>query len=614
MCGIVGYIGKNLSRRVVMEGLSRLEYRGYDSAGFACLNPLDNRFLYAKSAGRLPNLIRQLDQHPIDGHLGIGHTRWSTHGIASSENAHPHFDCQKTISVVHNGIIENHHELRNKLKNEGHIFHSQTDTEVVAHLLESLLVTHCTLKAALLDLLKNIDGAYALVLVLQEYPDQIIVVRKRSPLCIGIGENEMVISSDPLAFAGKTKTVFFMPDESFALVKQDAIEAYDFVGKTIALQTQELALDWDNQEKKGHEHYMLKEIYEQKNAIYSTVSFLRSISNRIGDHIGLSREQIKNLDKLTLIGCGTSWHAARIAQFFFEHICLIPTRVSLASEFRYMSFFAERNSAHIFISQSGETADTLESLRLVNTMDLPTIALTNVPSSTLVREADGFLLTQAGQEIAVASTKAFSTQMVALYWLAHRLAFEKGIVSSAQLETAEEDMLVAAEVLENCIENYKREIVQSLGKYYAQFKKAIFLGRHISYPFALEAALKLKEISYIFAQCYPAGELKHGPLALVDNQTPVFIFSHQDPIIYQKLLSNAQEIKAREGHLVVFAWEGQHELIQIANQAFIIPHVKPLLGPLAMTGLMQMFVYQIAKELGCPIDKPRNLAKSVTVE
>ena len=614
MCGIVGYIGKNLSRAFVMEGLGRLEYRGYDSAGFACLNSADSRFLYAKAPGQLPNLAKQLEQHPIDGHIGIGHTRWSTHGVASQENAHPQFDCQKTISIVHNGIIENHHELRHKLEAQGHIFHSQTDTETVAHLFESLLAAHQTFKYAIIDLVSQIEGAYAFVILAQDFPDQMVLVRKRSPLCIGVGDNEMFVASDPMAFAGKTNKVIFLPDESFAIVKKDAIELYDFLGKSIALPIQELQLDWGNQEKKGHEHHMLKEIYDQKNAIYSTVTFLRTIEHRIWDHIGISKEQAKNLDRLTLIGCGTSWHAARIAQFFFEQICMMPTRVHLASEFRYMSFFSEKNSAYIFISQSGETADTLEAMRLINAMDLPTIALTNVPSSTMVREADGFVLTQAGQEIAVASTKAFSTQIAALYWLAHRLALEKEIITPAQMETAQEDLLVVAEVLENCIENYKRDIIQKWGKFYAQFKRAIFLGRHISYPFALEASLKLKEISYIFAQCYPAGELKHGPLALVDAQTPVFLFSHEDPLIYQKLLSNAQEVKARNGHLVVFAIEGQDALIALADLAFIIPRVKPLLTPLAMTGLMQFFVYQIAKELDCPIDKPRNLAKSVTVE
>lgn len=614
MCGIVGYIGKNYSRAFVLEGLSRLEYRGYDSAGYTCLTSNDHRFLYTKATGRLSNLVRQLNQHPIDGHVGMGHTRWSTHGIASEENAHPQFDCEKRIAIVHNGIVENHHDLRKKLQTAGHIFHSQTDTETVAHLLESLLVSHQTFKAALIDLVSQIEGAYAFSILLQDFPDLMVLVRKRSPLCVGIGDNEMFVASDPMAFAGKTKKVLFLPDESFALVKKDTIELYNFSGKALSLTMQEVTVNWDDYEKKGHEHYMLKEIYDQKNAIYSTVAFLRSMSNRIWDHLGLTKQQIKNLDHLTLIGCGTSWHAARIAQFYFEQICQIPTRVHLSSEFRYMSFFPEKNAAYIFISQSGETADTLEAMRLVNSLDLPTIALTNVPSSTMVREADGFLLTQAGQEIAVASTKAFSTQIAALYWLAHRMALEKGIINEHKMETAQEDLLVAAEVLENSIENYKHEIVNKLAKFYSQYKKAIFLGRHISYPFALEASLKLKEISYIFAQCYPAGELKHGPLALVDPQTPVFIFSHEDPLIYQKLVSNAQEVKARQGHLVIFALEGQTELIALADKAFILPRVKSLLTPLAMTGLMQFLVYQIAKELDRAIDKPRNLAKSVTVE
>lgn len=614
MCGIVGYIGKNYSRAVVMDGLARLEYRGYDSAGFACLNPGDNRFDYAKSPGRLINLQKQFEQSPIDGHLGIGHTRWSTHGSSSLENAHPQFDCQKTISIVHNGIIENHHEIKEQLTQAGHIFHSQTDTEVIAHLFESFLQTHQTFKGALIDLVNELQGAYAFVAILQDYPDQMVLVRKRSPLCIGIGDNEMFIASDPRAFVDKTKKILFLPDDSFALVKRDRIELYSFAGKPLPLAVQELSLTWHENEKEGYEHYMLKEIYDQKNVIYATVIFLRSISLQIWDHIGLSKDQAKQLDKLSLTGCGTSWHAARLAQFFFEQVCLLQTKVNLASEFRYMSFFSEKNSAHIFISQSGETADTLEALRLVNGMDLPTIALTNVPSSTMVREADGFLLTQAGQEIAVASTKAFAAQVTALYWLAHRLALEKRIINTAQMEVAEEELLVAAEVLENSIENYKHEIVNHLAKFYSQFKKAIFLGRHISYPFALEAALKLKEISYIFAQCYPAGELKHGPLALVDAQTPVFIFSHTDPMIYQKLVANAQEVKARSGHILAFAFEGQHELIALADHAFVFPKVKPLLAPLAMMGLMQFFIYQIALELDCPIDKPRNLAKSITVE
>lgn len=614
MCSVVGYIGTAFSRRFVLEGLTRLEYRGYDSAGFACLNPSDNRLVYAKAAGRLKNLIEKCDLSPLDGHLSIGHTRWSTHGNSSEDNAHPHFDCEKKISLVHNGIIENHHELKNELRDAGHVFHSTTDSEIIAHLFEAYLVAHKTFKAAVIDLVNRLEGAYAFISIMEEFPDRMLLVRRRSPLCIGIGDDEMFIASDLLAFAGKTKKVLFLPDESFAIVKKDMIELYDFSGKPLPLNVQEVEVTWDDQEKGGHEHFMLKEIYEQKTAIGKTVNFLHSLGDQVWDHLGLSVQQVKDLQSITLIGCGTSWHAARIAEYFFEQICLMPSRVVLASEFRYRHFFPDMNGVYVAISQSGETADTLEALRLVNSLNLPTAAVTNVASSTMVREAGGFLLTQAGAEVAVASTKAFSTQVSALYWLAHRIALEKGIIDAQALDHAEKDLLIAAEVLENSIENYKIKIIQELAPYYAQFTRSIFLGRHVSYPFAMEAALKLKEISYVFAQCYPAGELKHGPLALVDEKTPIFLFSHQNPVIYQKLVANAQEVKARGGHLIAFVFEGQHELEALADCAFVVPRVNPLLGPLSMTGLMQFLVYQIAKELKCPIDKPRNLAKSVTVE
>ncbi|BDC34806.1 glutamine--fructose-6-phosphate aminotransferase [Candidatus Dependentiae bacterium Noda2021] len=614
MCSVIGYVGKNMSRPFVMEGLSRLEYRGYDSAGFACLSPQDNQMLYAKAIGRLENLTEQFNQHPIDGFLGIGHTRWSTHGVPSAENAHPQFDCQKTISIVHNGIIENHHELREQLQDVGHVFHSQTDTETIAHLFESLLISHNTFKSAVIDLVNHLDGAYAFLALAQQRSDTMVVVRRRSPLCIGIGDAEMFVASDVLAFADKTNKVIFLPDESFALVKKDIIELYDFTGKPLVPQVQEVQVNWHNSQKQGFEHYMLKEIYEQKNAIYSTVKFLQALDETIFDHLGLSLEELKNVERIHLLGCGTSWHAGLIAKFFFEQICLIPTTVHLASEFRYNHFFAEPNALYILISQSGETADTLEALRLINSMNAKTIALTNVASSTMVREAEGFLLTQAGHEIAVASTKAFSTQVAALYWFAHFMAYAKHIINHQQLIAAQDDLLIAAELLENSIENYKTVIAQELAPRYACSKKAIFLGRHVSYPIAQEAALKLKEISYIFAQTYPAGELKHGPLALIDNETPVFLFSHIDPLIYQKLVANAQEVKARGGHIILFAFEGQRELIALADTVFLFPKIKPLLGPLAMTGVIQFFVYHIAKELDRPIDKPRNLAKSVTVE
>lgn len=614
MCSVVGYIGKGQCRAYVMEGLARLEYRGYDSAGFACLRSQDNQLMYAKSQGGIANLLKNFEQSPIDGHIGMGHTRWSTHGIASTENAHPHFDCHKTLSVVHNGIIENYHDLKEKLLAEGHVFISQTDTETIAHLFEALLRTHKTLKAAVLALVGQLQGAYAFSCLQQAYPDTMLIVRKRSPLCIGIGDDEMFVSSDALAFAGRTNKVIYLPDESFAFVKRGNIELYSFSGKELPLDIQIVDIMWSNDGKQGYEHFMLKEIYEQKKVIHDTIYKCRALGASLWKQLGITSTYAKDLTSINFIGCGTSWHAARIAEFFFESIAQIPARAYIASEFRYRPFFPEKKSITLAISQSGETADTLESIRFANTFKTPTAALTNVPSSTMVREAQGFMLTYAGPEVAVASTKAFSAQVAALYWLAHRVALEKKYITSHEMELAESELFIVAEILENSIEVYKRTIIQKLAPYYAQFKQMIFLGRHISLPFAQEAALKLKEISYIFADCYPAGELKHGPLALIDAHTPLFLFSSLDPIIYQKLLANAQEVKARSGHLVIFAFEGQKELLELADCAFVLPVVNPLLAPLAMTGLMQFFIYQIAQVLQRPIDKPRNLAKSVTVE
>lgn len=614
MCSVIGYIGKALSRKFVLEGLSRLEYRGYDSAGFACIDSMTDRLLYAKVAGGLSSLQKTIDDNPINGFLGIGHTRWSTHGFASSENAHPHFNCDKTIAVMHNGIIENHAELRKILyASKMHSFHSQTDTEVINHLLEELLKQYDDFVDVLVALVHKLEGAYAVVSLMQSYSDRLVIIRKKSPLCIGIGQGEMFVASDPIAFGDKTKKVVFLPDESFAFVYQDTIQLYNFKGQEVEVIIQTLDLAFDAQEKGAHEHFMLKEIYEQKNAIIDTFESLETITD-ITKHLNFSNDYFQELETVNLIGCGSSWHAAKIAQFFFESIVKIPARIHLASEFRYMSFFPQQKSIYIGISQSGETADTLEAVNLINEIGLFTIAITNSLGSSLVRETQGYLLTRAGREIAVASTKAFTTQLITLYWFAHKIALEKGMIQQCMLEKMKKDIIYCATVLEETIEKYKDVIVQKYSIEFVQNRKVIFLGRHITYPFALEATLKLNEIAYIFAQCYPAGELKHGPLALIEQDIPVFVFSHQDPLIYKKLLSNVQEVKARRAKIIAFAFEGQSELEELADIYFSFPEVDPLLGPLIMTGLMQFFVYTIAKQLGYPIDKPRNLAKSVTVE
>lgn len=614
-CSIVGYVGNRPCKDFIIEGLSRLEYRGYDSAGIAYLDADGNSLICTRAAGKLQNLKAKaaLDSH--DGCIGIGHTRWATHGAATECNAHPHIDTFNTLAVVHNGIIENYLALKEELLKQGCLFRSDTDTEVIAHLLSSKLNgKQDNLLEALVDVGYSLQGSFAFVALLSQVPDTLVIMRRGSPACIGIGERENYVSSDFLALAGKVNKVVFMPENSIAIVSGNKLELFDSRGEPLELNIEEIAVDPQIYEKFEHEHYMLKEIYEQKMVIGNLIDHCRKLGDNIWKQLGMSSAEAKRIRRINLIGCGTSWHAARIAQFYFEKCCQIPTYIHLASEFRYMPLFTEEGTLTIAVSQSGETADTLEAVRLINKKEEPVISITNVPTSSIVRETRGFLSLEAGPEIAVASTKAFTAQVSLLYWFAHRLALEKGMIGAGELHEAEENLLQAAKVLEETIDRYKMTIISKYAKRYAASQRFIFLGRHIGYPFAMEAALKLKEISYIFAQGYPAGELKHGSIALIDEETPVMLFSHLDPELYKKLLSNAQEVKARKGHLIAVAFEGQDELIGLADEAFAIPAISPLLEPLAMAGLVQFFAYQVAKELGCDIDKPRNLAKAVTVE
>ncbi len=638
MCGIVGYIGKSHCKDLVLGGMQRLEYRGYDSAGFVFVNEKAACLSYLKRTGTVANLAKELSVFDEDGFSGIGHTRWATHGVVNEANAHPHFNCKGNIALVHNGIIEEHESLRNELIAQGHKFLSKTDSEVLVHYFSSLFDIYKSVKKATIELVKKIKGAYSIVVLIEELPDQLLVIRHNSPLVLGRQKKGFFVASDVIAFSDKVDEFAFMPEDSIAVINKNSIQLLDFSGKSLLPVWQESNLAFVDVSKDGFEHFMLKEIYEQKKVIDKIVNFYRLVGtdsklsasddlgnalkyqldieyqDRIWQQLGLSLKTVKNLKKINLIAAGTSWHACKIGQFFFESISNIQTSVYLASEFCYMPFFKEKDSIFIFLSQSGETADTLQALRLVKSHNVPTVVITNVPSSTMVQESSGFLPMQAGPEISVASTKAFSAQQSILFILANRIALELEKITLQEMKSAEEDLFMVSQVLEMAIENYKWEISNGLAEKYSAYDKYIFLGRHISYPMAMEAALKLKEISYIFAQSYPAGELKHGPIALIDETTPVVLFSALDEIIYKKLLSNAQEVKARSGHLVVFAFEGQNELIGLADYAFVLPKVNPLLAPLACTGVMQFFVYEITKRLGRPIDKPRNLAKSVTVE
>lgn len=614
MCCVIGYIGSKPSRSLVIDGLARLEYRGYDSAGFACLNDGNGKIQVVKAVGGVDCLVRQCSEQPIDGFLGVGHTRWSTHGVVSIENAHPHTDCHAGVAVAHNGIIENFIELRTQLQTSGHLFKTGTDTEVIAHVLEQELAATSNLNQVIQQTVNRFEGAYAFVALLQSHPDVLVAVRRRSPLCIGISDEGAFIASDQIAFAGKAREVAFLPDGSYALVYKDRFEVYDFSGKRLTLAVEPLTLAWEQGGKQGYEHFMLKEIYEQKRVIFDTVKAMRTSGHLLDVQLGVSYEYLRDVEHIVLVGCGTSWHAAHVAKFFFEGLCNIPVTVGLASEFKHREIFLPSKSLCIAISQSGETADTLEVVRLLTARGVPTVALTNVASSTMVRESQGFLLMHAGQEIAVASTKSFTAQLASLFLLAHMIAQQKGLVSAGEAVAAQEELLIAAEVMEKTMETYKDSIENVIAPRYAHAPHTLFLGRHLAHVLAQEAALKLKEIAYIFSEAYPAGELKHGPIALVEKGLPVFVFSVLDPIIYKKLVSNAQEVKTRGGNIIAFAFAGQDELISIADTVFVFSPVHPLLAPLAMVGVMQLLVYRIACELKRPIDKPRNLAKSVTVE
>lgn len=610
MCGIVGYVGKEPSKAFLLEGLAQLEYRGYDSMGVACFRSDTATFMSAKVIGGIEVLKEATAPWQTIGSCGISHSRWATHGQVTQENAHPHFDCQETIALVHNGIIENYQELKSQLT--GHTFRSETDSEVVAHYFEQILQQKNNLHDAVVELAHRLKGAFALVIMVQRAPGLLIALRKKSPLCIGHATDAYFVASDPQAFIEHTSTVTFLKDESFAFIQNSALACYNFHGDAQDVIIETVDKDRYSASKQHFSHYMIKEIHEQKRVIYDTIAAQRLLTDHeFLKNMHITHEELKHLREIELIGCGTSTHAAAVAQHFLTELLQIPVWVHTASEYRFKHFFSQPDKLSIFLSQSGETADTLEALREAKRHQGKTLAITNVPTSTITREADGVLLMQAQREISVASTKCFTAQIALLYVWAVRCAVLKGAAIS--LEKEYYNLMLTADALELALEEYK-PIIKQAAVWYAAQPAFIFLGRNISYSFALEAALKLKEIAYKFVDCYPAGELKHGHIALIEENFPVFIFSVLDEHIYTKLVSNAQEVKARKGHVTVFAFEGQHELIQLADQAFIFKRSDAACHQLVMTGVMQYLMFEIAHVLGRSIDKPRNLAKSVTVE
>jgi len=615
MCGIVGYVGSKPLLPVLMEGLRKLEYRGYDSAGVAVVQ--NGELFIRRSAGKLSNLDSVLEKDPIQGQFGIGHTRWATHGRPTEENAHPHRDCRGRIVVVHNGIIENYLELKRELTAEGHSFITETDTEIVAHLVEREWRDD-GLEAAVRRALKQLRGLFALVLISADEPDTIVTVRNGPPVVVGLGDDEYFIASDIPAILNHTRNVVFLDDREIAVITRSGVVFSDFEGTRHEKTPQHVTWDPVMAEKAGYPHFMLKEIYEQPWAVRETVLGRTSAeAGRVYLHeMGLDETALKEIDRVIILACGTSWHAGLVGKFLIEELARVPVEVDYSSEFRYRRPIIDNRTLAVVITQSGETADTLGALRESKRLGARSIAICNVVGSMATREADGTVYTHAGPEIGVASTKAFTCQLVALHLLAVALGQARGSLDPDKAR----DLIHGLEQLPVGIEQALRtdEQIKELSQRVHEHRDFLYLGRGINYPIALEGALKLKEISYIHAEGYPAGEMKHGPIALIDEDLPVVAVAADDGV-FEKALGNIQEAKARGARMIVVtsaskvaAFEG---LLDPARDVILsVPDAHPLLMPVLMVVPLQLLAYHVAICRGADVDQPRNLAKSVTVE
>ncbi len=613
MCGIVGYIGNRGVIPVLLEGLRRLEYRGYDSAGVVFLEKGEIKVM--KTKGRIFDLEEKIFKFPPSEAVspGLGHTRWATHGEPSEENAHPHIDCSSKLALVHNGIIENYQALKNMLVEKGHRFVSATDTEVIVHLVEEKLKETGDIKKAFFKALKELKGAYAVGLISSENPDFILVARNQSPVVIGIGDGENFLASDIPALLPFTNKVLFLNDGEVAVLYRDGVELFNLEGEK--LEREAVLISWNiaDAEKGGHSHFMIKEICEQPDAIKHTLLGRIDLDKKKIDfgREGVTEELFKKTEKIFIVACGTSYHAGLVAKYLFEKNLGMPVEVDLASEFRYRDPLVDEGSLFIAVSQSGETADTLASLRLAKEKGATILSICNVLGSTIARESDIVLYTQAGPEISVASTKAFTTQVTIFILLSlylKQLFFKKGE------EEKIEGLIKMPVILEKFIEKVRPEIKEIAKKWY-HIKNCLYLGRNILYPIAMEGALKLKEIAYVHAEGYAAGEMKHGPIALIEEDVPAIIVAAKETgIIYEKTLSNAEEVKSRRGPVISFITEGSEEFKKISDDYVEIPLTFWDLLPIFYVVPLQLLAYEIAVLRGCDVDKPRNLAKSVTVE
>ena len=617
MCGIVGYIGTRKAVPIILDGLKRLEYRGYDSAGIAVMDG-ESGLAIRRASGKLRNLEDAVRSNPLDGPYGIGHTRWATHGRPTEENAHPHRDCKGDIVVVHNGIVENYLTLKRQLQAEGHHFVTETDTEVIAHLIEK----HFTgrLEDAVRAAVAELTGVFALAIISRSDRDKIVAVRSGPPVVIGLGEKEYFVASDVPAILSHTRDMFFLSDGDLAVLTAEGVHLTDFGGKAIKRQVSHILWDPIMAEKGGYKHFMLKEIFEQPRAVRDTM--LGRVGQESGriflDEMSISAKEFRDFHSVRIIACGTSWHAALAGKFMIERLARIPVEVDYGSEFRYRNPIVDQHTLTVVISQSGETADTLAAQREAKQKGSKTLAICNVVGSMITREAAGSLMTHAGPEIGVASTKAFTCQLTALFILAMYLAEVRERISAEQARTLVQELLRIPGKLEAVLsyDNIYDDMVKRLFR----ASDFLYLGRGIHFPIALEGALKLKEISYIHAEGYPAGEMKHGPNALIDGNLPVVVLATHDPanelskMLYEKTLSNIQEVKAREGIVVAIVNEDDHEVAKVADHAIHVPATDELLLPILEIVPLQLLAYHIAVRRGCDVDQPRNLAKSVTVE
>lgn len=613
MCGIVAYIGKRNAVPIMIEGLKRLEYRGYDSAGIAIINANQELKIYKKE-GKIVELERSLsgDASQYFSHIGISHTRWATHGEPTEVNAHPHFDQDTKIALVHNGIIENYKALKHSLEQKNYKFRSETDTEVLVHLIHHFYEKEKDLLKAIQLTLKKIEGTYGIAVIHQDHPDQIIAARKGSPVILAIGENEFFITSDINATIVHTKKVIYLQDGELVKISPENYEIINYDNQTINPEISEIDWDISSIDKGEFKHFMLKEIFEQP------ISVFNAFRGRLSDELSTTRlgglssnySDLRNVKRIQIIGCGTSWHAGLIGKYIIETLARIPVEVEYASEYRYRNPIVPDDTLVFVISQSGETADTLAALKEAKAKGAKVFGITNVVGSTIARETDGGVYIHAGSEIGVASTKAFTSQVTVLSLLAVLLGRMRNI-SPLEACNIIEEIRQIPEKIQKILD--KNDEIREIAKTVAQSSNALYLGRGIDYPVALEGALKLKEISYIHAEGYPAAEMKHGPIALIDENMPVIALASKD-YLYDKLLSNLQEVKARRGRIIAIANEEDNRINQIAEQVIYIPQSLPVLRPLLNVIPLQLLAYHVADLKGLDVDQPRNLAKSVTVE